>query len=78
MMTTWMGGSLPRRGICLADSPLGRRYRAVRKFHLHALMAERMLTMTLDGQYPYLTRSERKEMWNRASLNAWATVRGHQ
>ena len=64
----WTGGDVPRRGLCLADSRFGRRYRLLRRAYFRKdLMA--------NAEYwgGELTRDVVKTVWNRASLDAFAT-----
>lgn len=65
----WTGGDVPRRGITLADSPYGRQYRSIR----HELFRE-ALTDWRDYWHDLPDRDTRKILWNRASLDAWATL----
>lgn len=66
----WTGGDVPRRGICLADSPFGRRYRRVRSYYF-----QEQLVTWIQYWKDLPNKDTRKIFWNRASLDSWATVR---
>ena len=65
----WTGGDVPRRGLVLASTPLGRRYRAIR----HDFFREQLMDWRSGwGDLP--DRDTRAIFWNRASLDAWRTL----
>lgn len=66
----WTGGDLPRRGIVLADSPIGRQWRFIRHLYFREQLAE---WVSYWGDMP--DKNTRKIFWNRANLDAWATIR---
>jgi len=65
----WTGGDVPRRGLCLANSPYGRQYRYFR----HSFFREQLCDWReYWGDMP--NRDTRKIFCNRASIDAWATL----
>jgi len=65
----WTGGDVPCRGIKIADTPNGRMYRKLRHDYLRE-----QLTLWVQYWHDMPDRYTRKIMWNRASLDAWATL----
>lgn len=66
----WIGGDVPRRGICLRDSLFGRKWRGVR----HQLFLHWLAYFMNVWGFP-CGRYTRKRAWNQAGLDAWASIR---
>lgn len=66
----WTGGDVPRRGIVLSDTTFAKWYRYIR----HLYFREQLDTWReYWGDLP--KQDTNRIFWNRASLDAWATLR---